>query len=274
MHEGHPGDGAAPAEEEPGPPMHIHKPTAPKSLAELLLEIGVIVIGIVIAVGLDQAVEFFHHSHQREQLESALRRDGEANRGYISDDIANAETIMRWALGEAGAVERAGPAGPLTLRPLPPATIGSPDAGVWPSARASGVSNLLPASAQNWLEYQAELYSETFDSAASASGRLAQAYAALDQVLMGRVRVTASGDLDISALSAEQRASLTERLRAIAEAAHVVMRQLLSYQTANAFILSTPLDQLDTPQAGQSYMRIRQRMMAAHPAANFVFGGR
>ncbi len=254
--------------------MHIHRPKPLHGGREVLLEIGIIVIGIVIAVGLEQTVEFFHHRDQREQLETALQRDGQANRGYIKEDIANAQIILEWALGQAAALERAGPSGPLILHRLPPATIGSPDAGVWPSARASGVSNLLPASAQNWLEYQAEEYNETFVSSSSASGQLSQAYAALDQALMGRATMITSGDIDLSGLTAAQRSLVVERLRAIAESAHGVMRQLLAYQTSNEFILSTPLDQLDTPQAGNRYLQIRKEMMEAHPAASYAFSGR
>lgn len=254
--------------------MHIHRPKPLHGGREVLLEIGIIVVGIVIAVGLEQTVEFFHHRDQREQLETALQRDGQANRGYIKEDIANAQIILEWALGQAAALERAGPSGPLILRRLPPATIGSPDAGVWPSARASGVSNLLPASAQNWLEYQSEEYNETFVSSSSASGQLSQAYAALDQALMGRAAMITSGDIDLSGLTAAQRSLVVERLRAIAESAHGVLRQLLAYQTSNEFILSTPLDQLDTPQAGNRYLQIRKEMMEAHPAASYAFSGR
>lgn len=89
------------------------------------------------------------HRHQREQLEAALQRDGRANREYIKDDIAKAQGVLDWALAQASALERAGPTGPLTLRGISHGFIGSPDAGVWPSAKASGVANLLPASAQN-----------------------------------------------------------------------------------------------------------------------------
>ncbi len=119
--------------------MHIHRPKPLHGWREVLFEIGIIVVGIVIAVGLEQTVEFFHHRHQREQLEAALQRDGQANRGYIKDDIASAQIILDWALGQAAALERVGATGPLILHRMPPASIGSPDAGVWPSARASGV---------------------------------------------------------------------------------------------------------------------------------------
>src|SRR5438045_6878321 len=112
----------------------------------------------------------------------------------------------------------------MILHSLPPAVISSPDAGVWPSARASGVFNLLPASAQNWLEYQADVYNETFVSSSSAVGQLSLAYAALDQVLFGHATVKSSGDIDVSSLTTAQRSMVVERLRGVAEAARVVMQ--------------------------------------------------
>jgi len=240
---------------------------------DFLTHMAAIVAGLVIAVGLEQTVEFFHHRHQREQLAAALLKDGEANRGYIKGDIAKAHAVLDWALGEATALERAGSTGPLTLRRMPPGFIGSPDAGVWPSAKASGVTNLLPASAQNWLEYLAEEYNETFVSSASASGQLSLAYAALDQTIIGHATETPSGEIDVSTLTVAQRSMAVERLRAIAEHARDVIRHLLIYDAGNEFILSTPLDQLDTPEAGKRYSQIYERELEVHPAANFAFGG-
>ena len=238
-----------------------------------LTHIAAIVVGLIIAVGLGQTVEFFQHRDQRTQLEAALRRDGEANRGYIKDDIAKAQAILDWALGQSAALERASSTGPLILHRMPPGYIGVPDAGVWPSARASGLTNLLPASAQNWLEYLAEEYNGTFVSSASAAGQLILAYAALDQAILGHAIMTPSGDIDVSTLTAAQRLAAVECLHAIAEHARDVMRQLLIYDAGNDFILSTPLDQLDTAEAGKQYSQIYRQEMEAHPAANFVFGG-
>lgn len=256
------------------PMLDVHAPHETiHGWKNFLTHIAAIVVGLVIAVGLEQTVEFFHHRDQREKLEAALRRDGEANRAYIKDDVANAQAVLDWALGQASALERAGPTGPLTLRRLPRVFIGSPDAGVWPSAKANGVTLLLPASAQNWLEYLAEVYAETFVSAASASGQLTLAYADLDKAIIGHAKEMPSGDIDLSSLTAEQRAVAVDCLRAIAEHARDVMRHLLIYDAGNDFILSTPLDQLDTPGAGEVYSQIYRGKMKAHPAANFAFGG-
>jgi len=254
--------------------MHPHRPKPVHGWGELAREIAIIVVGIIIAIGLEQTVEFFHHNHQREELEAALQRDGKANTTYLKDDMLDAEVIVDWAQSQAEAVERAGPTGPLILRRKPDAGIGAPDAGVWPSAKASGLTNLLPPSAQNWLEYLAEEFNDTFTSSASATGRLYAGYAALDQDLVGRAAATRSGDLDLTALTPAQRALVVEHLRAIAEHARDVLRQLIVDAAGNEFILTTPLGQLDTPAASVRYARIHKAMRQAYPAAGLSFAGR
>lgn len=257
------------------PMLDVHAPhRTVDTWKDFLIHIAAIVIGLIIAVSLEQTVEFFHHRHQREQLAAALKRDGEANRGYIQDDIANAQGALDWALGQAAALERVGPTGRLTLSHLPHGFIGAPDAGVWPSAKASGVTSLLPASAQNWLEYLAEEYNEAFVSSASASGQLYLAYAALDKAIIGHAIETPSGEIDVSTLTAAQRSTAIECLRGIAEQARGVLLRLVIIDAANEYILSTPLDQLDTPEAGKRYMQIFKEKREAHPAANFTFGGK
>jgi len=55
--------------------MEIHKPKAAHSFREFLVEIGTIVCGILIALGLEQAVEAFHWRHEVEAERAALREE-------------------------------------------------------------------------------------------------------------------------------------------------------------------------------------------------------
>jgi hypothetical protein len=64
---------------ETGGDMHIHKPKAVGSLREFLSEIGVIVVGIVIALGGEQAVEAMHRAQEAHATEGALREEVGAN---------------------------------------------------------------------------------------------------------------------------------------------------------------------------------------------------
>lgn len=67
--------GAPAASAEAGDDMHIHKPKAAHSLREFLSEIGVIVLGIAIALLGEQAVEAVHWRHNVEQAEQAMRTE-------------------------------------------------------------------------------------------------------------------------------------------------------------------------------------------------------
>jgi hypothetical protein len=55
--------------------MDIHKPKAAHNWREFLTEIGTIVCGILIALGLEQAVEALHRRHLVEQAEEAMRTE-------------------------------------------------------------------------------------------------------------------------------------------------------------------------------------------------------
>jgi hypothetical protein len=51
------------------------------------------------------------------------------------------------------------------------------------------------------------------------------------------------------------------------------MRGLVSFDAGNEFILATPFDQLDTPEAANRYAQIFKEPLQRYPAANFSFGG-
>src|SRR5579862_4171573 len=81
------GTDAPTAPEIAAPMLDVHAPhQSVHTWKDFLVHIAAIVIGLIIAVSLEQTVELFHHRHQREQLEAALQRDGRANREYIQSD--------------------------------------------------------------------------------------------------------------------------------------------------------------------------------------------
>jgi hypothetical protein len=239
-----------------------------------LTHIAAIVVGLLIAVGLEQTVEFLHHRHQRHELDEALQRNGEANRKYIEDDIAVSQSIMDWALEQATVVEKTSPTGTLSIHRMPSGHIYAPDAGIWLSAKASGMTNLLPASAQNWFEDLDNLELETFVSSVSALGQLNAAFAALDQAIVGYAGEAPSGDIDLSTLTAVQRSTVIGYLRSIAEHSRGVMRRLVSYSIDNEYILRTPRDQLDNPKALETFGEIVRERTAAHPGITFAFSAK
>ena len=241
---------------------------------EFFIHIATIVIGLLIAIGLEQAVEKLHQRHQRHQLEEALQKDGEANRDYIKDNIAIAQGIVDWARGQAAAVEQAGPTGPLTLRRMPAESLYAPDTGVWLAAKASGTATLLSSSEQNWLEDLDNLERAIYGPNNSSIVQLNAAYAALDQATFGHTTEIPSGELDLSTLNPAQRSTVIACLRSIAEQARSVMRGLVSYNIDNEYILVTPHSQLDDPQGDKQYAKIARENFAAHPALQYTFSAK
>jgi len=255
--------------------LDVHPPhQAVHTWKDFFIHIATIVVGLCIAVGLEQTVEKLHQRHQRHHLQEALQKDGEANREYIQDNIAMAQSIVEWAMGQATVVERAGPTEPLTLRRMPTENLYAPDAGVWLAAKASGTASLLSPSEQNWLEDLDNLERAIFGPNASSIVQLNVAYAALDQAIVGHVTEIPSGELDLSTLNPAQRSTVIACLRSIAGQARSVMRGLVSYNIDNEYILVTPHNQLDDPQGDKQYAKIARENFAAHPALQYAFSAK
>lgn len=72
----------------------IHAPV--RAWRDFFIHIATIVVGLCIAVGLQQTVEFFHHRSQRAELRQALRLEREDNYKTLT---ANAAT-WRWGTAE------------------------------------------------------------------------------------------------------------------------------------------------------------------------------
>ena len=54
--------------------MEIHKPKAAHSIRQLITEIGTIICGILIALGLEQAVEVGHRQHEVQEARRPSRK--------------------------------------------------------------------------------------------------------------------------------------------------------------------------------------------------------
>lgn len=254
------------------PMLEVHAPHEPiQTWKSFLIHIATIVIGLLIAVALEQTVEFFHHRHQRHEVEEALRRTGEGNRQFIKDDLVVAQGMLDWALEQIAIFERAGPAGRLTIHRMPAGLIYAPDAGVWISAKASGLTSLLPAGAQNWYEDMDDRERAIFNSTTGGTTLLNAEFSALDQAIGGHAAETSSGDLDLSALTAAQRATVIDRFQGVVSQVRSVMRQLISYNNDNEYILQTPFDRLDEATEYKRFYEIARKNRADHPGIKFIF---
>src|ERR1700751_113859 len=65
-------------EPEPTPMIDVHPPHhAATTWRDFFIHIATIVIGLLIAIGLEQTVERIHHSHERSELRETLHRESE-----------------------------------------------------------------------------------------------------------------------------------------------------------------------------------------------------
>ena len=75
----------APTEDDA--PVEIHKPKAAHSLREFLIEIGTIICGILIALGLEQTVEAIHRHNEVREARKALNAE-------IAFDLGSSEVYI------------------------------------------------------------------------------------------------------------------------------------------------------------------------------------
>jgi hypothetical protein len=182
--------------------LDVHAPHAPThTWKDFFIHIATIVVGLIIAVGLEQTVEAIHHHHQRRELEESLHRDGELNRGWANQDLESAQKLREWAQSQAILVEHAPPSGPLALQPIALANISTPNFGVFLAARANGQMSLLSTWQQNMQGDLNRGVDQISISDLSFYRRLRSSLGDLNQVLLGYTIMQTSGLLDVSSLS-------------------------------------------------------------------------
>lgn len=122
------------------PPQH-----AATTWRDFFIHIGTIVLGILIAIGLEQSVEYFHHRHQLREDRAELSAEYEENQGILRKNLAAVETIQS-QLDHNMALLREHQS---SHAPLPEKLNYSwnlyrtPDA-VWQSVRQDGALSLMP----------------------------------------------------------------------------------------------------------------------------------
>lgn len=126
--------------------QHVHPPHgAPHSWKDFLLQIATIATGLLLALGLEQTVEWFHHRHQRAELEEQMRATLEGNKGiYDQDRRVLAGTRAYWE-GLRQAVDAKMHGGSRPIPEFPGVTyVGSVTLGPYDAAISTGVNRLLP----------------------------------------------------------------------------------------------------------------------------------
>jgi hypothetical protein len=136
------------------PMLDVHPPHAAlHGWKDFWIHLATITIGLLIAISLEQTVEWVHHLHQRHQLEADLRQEGIQNRDLFQGNLQVVEKRMAITAAKLRAVEST-----LAMRKkMPPPFVDStfpadtsrgvyinPLESVWVAAKESALINLLP----------------------------------------------------------------------------------------------------------------------------------
>ncbi len=97
--------------------MDIHKPRPWHGGRELLKEIGTIVVGVLIALGAEQAVEWQHHREEAAGARAAVRAEVAKNLSEIQIRLATQNCVKR-RLDEIGQLLSRTQEGVLNPQPL------------------------------------------------------------------------------------------------------------------------------------------------------------
>ena len=216
-----------------GEPMEIHKPKPVHDWRELLSELGVVVIGILIALSAEQVVEALHRDHQRHELRESLAHDG---RQIVRDGARSAafsKELIRWLTGELARIKTA-----RTLhKPIEPAdsatltTYDVPYDPTFAAANSSGALNLLPHD-EAMAHAEAHFASEQTRKAYEAMMACRQEVLILLYKFRG-----ADGDLDLSKATDAELAELSNKMTATAFAADLFRYWSETFAITEATIL-------------------------------------
>ena len=130
--------------------LDVHPPHhAANTWRDFFIHIATIVVGLCIAVGIEQTVEHFHHRHQVAELGQEMRDEAQNNLPLIRESITRLETQDAYIRS----LESALLAGKVSRDNIdvhgiaPPGGSGffiSPSRATWPSAESAGLAALLP----------------------------------------------------------------------------------------------------------------------------------
>ncbi len=127
--------------------MHVHKPKPVHGLREFLSEILVIVVGIAIALGGEQAIEWLHWRHVGAETRAALRRELALDSGRAQVRLDESPCMAR-RLAELRTIFRRHAAGqPVRMvRPFGWPNFTYLDSAIWETAVADqSISHMPPA---------------------------------------------------------------------------------------------------------------------------------
>src|SRR5689334_23541020 len=96
--------------------MHFHLPKPPHGWRQFIGEVGIIVIGVLIALGAEQMVQSVHERRVAEDARENVRAEAALNVGFIRDRLRSQACIDR-RIGALQAILSRSGEGPLATQP-------------------------------------------------------------------------------------------------------------------------------------------------------------
>jgi hypothetical protein len=160
--------------------MDVHKPKRWHGWREFAKEVGTIVLGVLIAIGLEQTVEALHHRDQVSDMTRKLRQESIENRRVIAYDLRVCRAQIAAADRDIDVLSRAirdRGLSRVALAPLALETLYRPADAAWITIRDSALLPIMPKLAidNGW---KIEVTNEAMvlhDQAAGQAGRRLQA---------------------------------------------------------------------------------------------------
>jgi hypothetical protein len=139
--------------EKSAPMIDIHPPHHSVSTRrEFFVHLFIVVLGILIAIGLEQTVEVIHHAQERRALIENFHRECADNLKVFERDLALVHHNIAWERSSLAALRNARPQGGTITVTMPSGPNGggpnggmhAPSRSVWSVAKSSGKVELLP----------------------------------------------------------------------------------------------------------------------------------
>jgi len=128
--------------------LDVHPPEhTPHSWRDFFIHIATIVVGLLIAIGLEQTVEHFHHRHERTELEESVQVDSEKAIRDAESQQKDMVVALRWLDSRIEQVKDALKGNHALTASLPLPRIFEqdiPDDPAWKAAKSSGLIEVLP----------------------------------------------------------------------------------------------------------------------------------
>lgn len=146
--------------------LDVHPPhEAVHTWKDFFIHIATIVIGLLIAIGLEQTVEFFHHRHQLREAREQLSVELDTNRQVLRKNLELVSKIQT-ELDRDMAVIREYQSSPSSMNGKLNYSHNffRPRDAAWQSVKQNGALNLMPYEEMEEHNYLYELLSDLMDS--------------------------------------------------------------------------------------------------------------